>query len=254
MPVTHVPEMARACVVALGVQLRMLKAQILEFDRRILAWHRSNEICQRLDELPGWNFSAWIGLVPKQRPRVAPADRLKLIPARQTTIILHPPRPLEGRCREARECGRRDAAPAGLVRLTSHPGGVGAPPVPIMRPCQELADGRKAYTQTRPVTSHREAKNRSRRAPLRQAQFQVPARGRARLVRGLPRGEVRRSSLRGLQGRHGGAGGNGGLLCLARGRQGPAAMSRSGAKESPPVARMPTSDFFDVARARRQPL
>src|SRR6266536_2289824 len=37
----HVPEMARACVLALGAQLRMLKAQILEFDRRILAWHRS---------------------------------------------------------------------------------------------------------------------------------------------------------------------------------------------------------------------
>jgi transposase len=50
---TRVPELARACVVALGAQLRMLMAQILEFDRRILAWHRSNEICQRLDELPG---------------------------------------------------------------------------------------------------------------------------------------------------------------------------------------------------------
>jgi transposase len=34
------PEVARACLAALGVQLRMLKAQILEFDRRILAWHR----------------------------------------------------------------------------------------------------------------------------------------------------------------------------------------------------------------------
>jgi transposase len=66
----------------------MLKAQILEFDRRILAWHRSNETSRRLDELPGVgpalatalvasvadpqalrsgrNFSAWIGLVPKQ--------------------------------------------------------------------------------------------------------------------------------------------------------------------------------------------
>jgi len=65
-----------------------LKAQILEFDRMILAWHRSNEISQRLDALPGIgpalatalvasvanpkafrsgrNFSAWIGLVPKQ--------------------------------------------------------------------------------------------------------------------------------------------------------------------------------------------
>ena len=35
----RVPEIARACVAALGAQLRMLKAQILEFDRRIMAWH-----------------------------------------------------------------------------------------------------------------------------------------------------------------------------------------------------------------------
>jgi transposase len=66
----------------------MLKAQILEFDRKIMAWHRSNETSQRLDEIPGIgpalatalvasiadptafrsarDFSAWIGLVPKQ--------------------------------------------------------------------------------------------------------------------------------------------------------------------------------------------
>jgi transposase len=44
------PEVARAC---LGAQLRMLKARILEFDRRIMAWHRSNEASKRLDELPG---------------------------------------------------------------------------------------------------------------------------------------------------------------------------------------------------------
>jgi transposase len=88
---SRVPEVARACVVALGAQLRMLKAQILEFDRRILAWHRSNETSRRLDELPGVgpalatalvasvpdpkafrsgrNFSAWIGLVPRQHSR-----------------------------------------------------------------------------------------------------------------------------------------------------------------------------------------
>lgn len=36
----RVPEVARLCIVALGVQLRMLKAQILEFDRRIIAWHQ----------------------------------------------------------------------------------------------------------------------------------------------------------------------------------------------------------------------
>jgi len=84
----RVPEVARACVAALGAQLRSLKAQILEFDRRIMAWHRSNETSRRLDKIPGVgpalatalvasvadakafrsgrNFSAWIGLVPKQ--------------------------------------------------------------------------------------------------------------------------------------------------------------------------------------------
>ena len=84
----RLPEVARACVAALGVQLRVLKAQILEFDRMISAWHRSNETSRRLDEAPGIgpvlatalvatvadpktfrsgrNFSAWIGLVPKQ--------------------------------------------------------------------------------------------------------------------------------------------------------------------------------------------
>ena len=86
---TRVPEVARMCIAALGVQLRILKAQILEFDRRIIAWHRSNETSKRLDQIPGIgpalatalvasvpdpkafrsgrHFSAWIGLVPRQR-------------------------------------------------------------------------------------------------------------------------------------------------------------------------------------------
>jgi len=84
----RVPEIARTCLLALGAQLRSLKAQILEFDRIIMAWHRSNETSRRLDAIPGVgpmlatalvasiadpksfrsgrNFSAWIGLVPKQ--------------------------------------------------------------------------------------------------------------------------------------------------------------------------------------------
>jgi transposase len=84
----RVPEVARVCLAALGAQLRMLKAQILEFDRMINAWHRSNDTSKRLDGIPGVgpalatalvvsvadpkafrsgrNFSAWIGLVPKQ--------------------------------------------------------------------------------------------------------------------------------------------------------------------------------------------
>jgi transposase len=84
----RVPEVARVCVAAFGVQLRALKVQILEFDRRIMAWHRSSETSKRLDAIPGvghvlatalvasigdpkafqsgHDFSAWIGLVPKQ--------------------------------------------------------------------------------------------------------------------------------------------------------------------------------------------
>ena len=38
----RVPEVARACLAALGTQLLRLKLQILEFDRMIMAWHRSN--------------------------------------------------------------------------------------------------------------------------------------------------------------------------------------------------------------------
>ena len=48
----RIPEVARACLEALGALLNRLKAQILEFDRRINAWHRSNETSRRLDELP----------------------------------------------------------------------------------------------------------------------------------------------------------------------------------------------------------
>ena len=84
----RLPVVARICLAALGVQLRRLKEQILEFDRMIMAWHRSNEASKRLDAIPGVgpvlatalvasiadpkafrsgrNFSAWIGLVPKQ--------------------------------------------------------------------------------------------------------------------------------------------------------------------------------------------
>jgi transposase len=84
----RLPEIARACVAALGEQLRALKAQILKFDRCIIAWHRSNATSRQLDDIPGVgpalatalvasvadpktfrsgrDFSAWVGLVPRQ--------------------------------------------------------------------------------------------------------------------------------------------------------------------------------------------
>ena len=49
----RLPEVARACVAALGAQLQTLKARILEFDRMIRAWHRSSEASRRLDDIPG---------------------------------------------------------------------------------------------------------------------------------------------------------------------------------------------------------
>ena len=77
----RMPEVVRACLAALGNQL-------LNFDRMIMAWHRSNQTSKRLNCIPGVgpllatalvasvadpktfrsgrNFSAWIGLVPKQ--------------------------------------------------------------------------------------------------------------------------------------------------------------------------------------------
>ena len=38
----RVPDVARACLAALGSQLLSLKKQILDFDRKIIARHRSN--------------------------------------------------------------------------------------------------------------------------------------------------------------------------------------------------------------------
>ena len=40
------------CLAALAAQLCRLKEQILEFDRMIIAWHRSHEASKRLDAPP----------------------------------------------------------------------------------------------------------------------------------------------------------------------------------------------------------
>lgn len=84
----RVPELARDALGALATQLELVTRQILEADRRILVWHRSNKLSQRLAAIPGVgpltasalvaaipdpnvfrsgrDLSAWIGLVPKQ--------------------------------------------------------------------------------------------------------------------------------------------------------------------------------------------
>ena len=84
----RVPPSARDCLLALRDQLEMVKWQILDADRRVLAWHRMSEVSQRLDDIPGVgpliasalvasvpdphafksgrDLAAWIGLVPRQ--------------------------------------------------------------------------------------------------------------------------------------------------------------------------------------------
>ena len=83
----RVPEVARAYLAALGSQLLSLKEQIVEFDRMVMVWHRPTKRASAfiipgvgpmlatalVASVPdpstfrsGRNFSAWIGLVPKQ--------------------------------------------------------------------------------------------------------------------------------------------------------------------------------------------
>jgi len=84
----RIPDLARECLLPLANELRHVKRQILETDRKIMRVHRSNDICQRLETIPGVGpviatrvvaevpdpkifksgraFSAWVGLVPKQ--------------------------------------------------------------------------------------------------------------------------------------------------------------------------------------------
>ena len=84
----RIPPAAHTCLMALAAQLAMVKRQILEADRRVLAWHRTSKTSKRLEAIPGVgpliatalvasipdpsvfrsgrDLSAWIGLVPKQ--------------------------------------------------------------------------------------------------------------------------------------------------------------------------------------------
>ena len=90
----RVPEVARACLAALGAQLRRLKQQILEFDRMIMAWHRSNETSRRLDAVPGIGPALATALVP-----ASPIPR----PSAQGETS----RPGSGSCRSSTRAGVR---------------------------------------------------------------------------------------------------------------------------------------------------
>jgi transposase len=96
------PAQARVCLTLMAEQLELIKHQILELDRRILAYHRTSSLSRRLETIPGIgpltstalvasipdarvfrsgrDLSAWIGLVPRQngtggKPRSGPISK-----------------------------------------------------------------------------------------------------------------------------------------------------------------------------------
>ena len=84
----RIPPLARTCLASLARQLLSLEREINATEQRIHAWHRANEVSQRLQTIPGIGpitasalaasitdpsvfrsgrqLAAWIGLVPRQ--------------------------------------------------------------------------------------------------------------------------------------------------------------------------------------------
>ena len=82
------PKVAREALQLVAEQIHDTQSRIAEIDKRIVAWHRSNEVSRRLETIPGIGpiiasaiastttdpglftsgrqFSAWLGLVPRQ--------------------------------------------------------------------------------------------------------------------------------------------------------------------------------------------
>ena len=102
----QVSEVARACIAALGAQLLSLKEQIVEFDRMIMAWHRSDETSKRLRYIPG------VG------PMLATAwSRVLLIPRPSDQDATS--RPGLGSCRNSTRAEERTGSAASANRATA---------------------------------------------------------------------------------------------------------------------------------------
>ena len=84
----ELPDLVRTALLGIGVQLDALTRQIQALERKLLAWHRQNEVSRRLETIPGVGiltatalaasvpdpsvfrsgrqFAAFLGLVPRQ--------------------------------------------------------------------------------------------------------------------------------------------------------------------------------------------
>jgi hypothetical protein len=99
----RVPNAARACLAALGAQLRVLKAQVLEFDRMINAWHRSHKSKQR-----STRFQA---SVPRWPPPWSPVWLIQGFSGRAVIS-----RPGSGWCRSSTPAGARKSSAVSASR------------------------------------------------------------------------------------------------------------------------------------------
>ncbi len=85
----RIPQIARRCLMPLVEELTRVRREILKLDREVMKVHRASKLSKRLETIPGVGpeiatrvaseiadpdhfksgraFSAWLGLVPKQR-------------------------------------------------------------------------------------------------------------------------------------------------------------------------------------------
>ena len=97
----RLPALARAALGSLVAQLRMTQAQILDLEKQLKAWHRSNEASRRLEAIPGVGvitatalvatigdatqfhsgrqLAAWLGLVPRLSLLLTPSGAETLV-------------------------------------------------------------------------------------------------------------------------------------------------------------------------------
>jgi transposase len=102
----RLPEIARACLLALGAQLRTLKVQILNFDRQIMAWHRS------MRRASGW--MRFLALVPRSPPLWSPASVIRRLSDLGGIF-----RPGSGSCRSNTRAGARTSSAVSANRATA---------------------------------------------------------------------------------------------------------------------------------------
>jgi hypothetical protein len=182
----RVPDVVRACLAALGSQLLSLKKQILDFDRMIMVWHRSNQTSKRLNCIPGVGpllATALVASVPDPKALPIRSQLLGLDRAGTQTA-------LERRSRQARQYqqtrGSLSAQPVRSRRIRCHPlcqaswHQISALGRSIVGKTADEGRGHRARQQARPnglghdgyrraiqLSSRAEGLTRSRRVPWR---------------------------------------------------------------------------------------